>query len=310
MFDLNELFLFSKVVEHGGFAQAGRVLGLPKSRLSRRVAMLEERLGVRLIQRSTWQFAVTEVGLEYYHHCLSMLDRALAAEEAVQRSRAVPGGIVRMACRTSLLDSRLAPILARFMAESPAVELLVKSYNRRVDVISEGFDLVLNVHHRPLDNSELVMRRIAQSHQCLVASPKLVAGYDRPLQPSALCELPSLGWGATIQEYTWDLERQDGSAASIRYRPRMVSDDVEVLRQGALAGVGVVLLPAELVSADLAAGRLVHALPGWAPRTGEIVALFPSRRGVTPALRKLIDFLIASFEHERKEVHIATVGRD
>src|SRR5690606_2987266 len=100
MFDLNELYLYAKVVEHGGFASAGRKLGVPKSRLSRRVSMLEERLGVRLIQRSTRHFAVTEVGLEYYHHCVAMLAQAHAAEEAIERSRAEPRGVVRIACST------------------------------------------------------------------------------------------------------------------------------------------------------------------------------------------------------------------
>lgn len=298
MFDLNDLYLYTKVVEHGGFAPAGRILGLPKSRLSRRVAQLEERLGVRLIQRSTRQFAVTEVGLEYYHHCVSMMDRAHAAQDAIERSRAVPSGIVRLACSTLLLDSRLAPMLARFMAECPVVELLVKSYNRRVDVIGEGFDLVLSVRHRPLESSELVMRKLADSRQRLVVAPRLLIGHEQPLRPSDLFELPSLGWGANVQEYTWDLDGPDGAVASIRYRPRLVSDDVAVLRQGALAGVGVVLLPEELVRADLAAGRLVHALEDWTPRRGEIVALFPSRRGVTPAVRKLIDFLVDAFEQE------------
>ena len=120
--------------------------------------------------------------------------------------------------------------------------------------------------------------------------PRLLIGHEQPLRPSDLFELPSLGWGANVQEYTWDLDGPDGAVASIRYRPRLVSDDVAVLRQGALAGVGVVLLPEELVRADLAAGRLVPALEDWTPRKGEIVALFPSRRGVMPAVRKLIDF--------------------
>ncbi|MHC6226079.1 LysR substrate-binding domain-containing protein [Pseudomonas sp. X10] len=298
MFDLNDLYLYTKVVEHGGFAPAGRILGLPKSRLSRRVAKLEERLGVRLIQRSTRQFAVTEVGLEYYHHCVSMMDRAFAAEDVIERSRILPSGIVRLACSTPLLDSRLAPMLARFMAGCPVVELLVKSYNRRVDVIGEGFDLVLSVRHQPLESSELVMRKLAQSRQCLVVAPRLLGGHDCPLLPSDLFELPSLGWGANIQEYIWDLDGPDGAGVSIRFRPRLVSDDLAVLHQGALAGVGVVLLPEELVHADLAAGRLVHALEGWTPRMGEIVALFPSRRGLMPAVRKLIDFLVDEFEKE------------
>ncbi|MFJ4392751.1 LysR substrate-binding domain-containing protein [Pseudomonas soli] len=300
MFDLNDLYLYAKVVEHGGFAPAGRILGLPKSRLSRRVAKLEERLGVRLIQRSTRQFQVTEVGLEYYRHCLGMLEQAVAAEDAVERNRAEPRGIVRLASSTALLDSRLAPMLARFMAQCPVVELLVKSYNRRVDVIGEGFDLVLSVQHQPLESSELVMRRLAPSRQCLVVAPGLLAEHGRPVSPEGLQLLPSLNWGANVQDATWMLVGPAGAEAAVRHRPRVVSDDLAVLREAALAGVGAVLLPEEAVRADLAAGRLVQVLDDWAPREGEVVALFPSRRGLMPAVRKLIDYLADAFEQEQQ----------
>ncbi|MGY3018083.1 DNA-binding transcriptional LysR family regulator [Pseudomonas sp. TE6283] len=300
MFDLNDLYLYAKVVEHGGFAPAGRILGLPKSRLSRRVAKLEERLGVRLIQRSTRQFQVTEVGLEYYRHCLGMLEQAVAAEDAVERNRAEPRGIVRLASSTALLDSRLAPMLASFMAQCPVVELLVKSYNRRVDVIGEGFDLVLSVQHQPLESSELVMRRLAPSRQCLVAAPGLLAEHGRPLSPEGLQVLPSLNWGANVQDASWMLVGPAGAEAAVRHRPRVVSDDLTVLREAALAGVGAVLLPEEAVRDDLAAGRLVHVLDDWAPREGEVVALFPSRRGLMPAVRKLIDYLADAFEQEQQ----------
>ncbi|MDH0648480.1 LysR substrate-binding domain-containing protein [Pseudomonas sp. GD03858] len=301
MFDLNDLYLYAKVVEHSGFAPAGRILGLPKSRLSRRVAKLEERLGVRLIQRSTRQFQVTEVGLEYYRHCLGMLEQAVAAEDAVERNRAEPRGIVRLASSTELLDSRLAPMLASFMAQCPVVELLVKSFNRRVDVIGEGFDLVLSVQHQRLESSELIMRRLAPSRQYLVASPGLLAEHGQPASPAALDALPSLCWGGNVQDYTWALIGPQGAEASVRFRPRVVSDDLAVLREGALAGVGMVLLPEEAVRADLASGRLRHVLEGWAPRDGEVVALFPSRRGLMPAVRKLIDFLADAFEQEQQD---------
>ncbi|WEJ74811.1 LysR substrate-binding domain-containing protein [Pseudomonas sp. PSE14] len=298
MFDLNDLFLYAKVVEHGGFAPAGRMLGLPKSRLSRRVSRLEERLGVRLIQRSTRHFAVTEIGQEYYQHCVAMMEQALAAEDTIERSRAEPRGMVRVACTTALLDARVATMLARFMAECPVVELLVKSFNRRVDVISEGFDLVLSVRHQPLESSELIMRKLAQCQYRLVAAPSVLSSAGPALGPADLVELPSLCWGPNVQDYVWELDGPNGASASIHLRPRIVSDDVSVLREGALAGVGVVLLPEEVVRGDLASGRLVNVLDDWAPKMGDVVAIFPSRRGLMPAVRKLIDFLAEAFEEE------------
>ena len=142
------------------------------------------------------------------------------------------------------------------------------------------------------------MRTLAQSRSCLVAAPSVLAGFEGALRPTDLFELPSLCWGANVQDYTWELDGPDGAVASIHFRPRMVSDDVAVLREGALAGVGAVMLPESFVKGDLESGRLVNVLDGWTPRTGEVVAIFPSRRGLMPAVRKLIDYLADAFESE------------
>ena len=138
MQDLNVLYFYVQVVDHGGFAPAGRALGLPKSKLSRRIARLEDGLGVRLIQRSTRRFAVTDVGQTYYAHCKAMLVEAEAAQEAIDVTRSEPRGIVRMTCPTALLDARVGPMLAEFMAQNPRVDVHLDSTNRRVDVIGEA----------------------------------------------------------------------------------------------------------------------------------------------------------------------------
>ncbi len=151
VFDLNALFIYAKVVEHGGFAPAGRVLGIPKSTISRKVAQLEARLGVRLVQRSTRQFQVTEIGQAYYRHCVAMTVEAEAAEDVIEQNRSEPCGMVRLTCSTPLLHFELAPMLARFMAQYPNVELYVKTFNRRVDVIAEGYDISLSLRFPPLE---------------------------------------------------------------------------------------------------------------------------------------------------------------
>lgn len=172
VFDLNALFIYAKVVEHGGFAPAGRVLGIPKSTISRKVAQLEARLGVRLVQRSTRQFQVTEIGQAYYRHCVAMTVEAEAAEDVIEQNRSEPCGMVRLTCSTPLLHFELAPMLARFMAQYPNVELYVKTFNRRVDVIAEGYDISLSLRFPPLEDSDLVMKVLARSPQVLVASPE------------------------------------------------------------------------------------------------------------------------------------------
>src|SRR5271154_5471484 len=170
MQDLNDLRFFAGVVEQNGFAAAARKLGMPRSRLSRRIGLLEERLGVRLIQRSTRRFAVTEIGREYYHHCVAMMVEAEAAQETIDRVRSEPQGVVRVSCPSSLIYFEVGEMIARFMAECPKVAVLLESTNRRVDVIREGFDLAIRVRFPPLDDSDLLIRKLADSPQCLAAT--------------------------------------------------------------------------------------------------------------------------------------------
>lgn len=290
MDDLNDLYYFAQVVEHGGFAAAGRALNMPKSKLSRRIALLEERLGVRLLQRSPRHFSVTELGQEYQRHCQAMLVEAQAAREAIERTRSQPQGLVRMSCPTTLLQYRVADLLSRFMLEYPKVQVQLEATNRRVDVLGEGLDLALRVRFPPLESSDLVMRVLADSPQRLVASPAFMQGRELPLLPADLSGLPSLDWGPP-REHSWCLEGPDGATAEVRHRPRLISDDMSALRRAALYGVGVVQLPCMVVERDLAAGRLLDIIPHWAPRGGMVHAVFPSRRGLLPSVRSLIDFL-------------------
>ena len=297
MQDLNDLYYFVQVVEHQGFAPAGRALSMPKSKLSRRIALLEERLGVRLIQRSTRRFAVTEIGQDYYSHCLAMLVEAHAAQEVIDRVSSEPQGTLRISCPTALLDYQLGDMLARFMAACPRVQVQLESTNRRVDVIGEGFDIAIRVRFPPLEDSGLVMRVLGESTQRLVASPALLKahGLAAPLLPADLGHLPSLDEGPPHREHSWSLLGPDGASALVHHAPRLISDDRLALRLAALQGVGVLQLPTMLVRQDLAQGRLVDLLPDWRPRAGIVHAVFPSRRGLLPAVRELIDFLAAEF---------------
>lgn len=289
MQDLNDLYYFAIVVDHGGFAPAGRALGIPKSKLSRRILALEERLGVRLLNRSSRRFSVTEIGREFYHRCLAMLVEAEAAEQVIADVRAEPRGTVRISCPVAVIQFQFGALIARFMAENPAVEVHLEAVNRRVDVIAEGFDIAIRVRFPPLEPSDLVMRRLDESTQCLVASPALVT---RALaSPADLTGQPSLDLGPAHRDHAWCLEHENGQEALIPHQPRLVTDDMSALHAAALAGVGIVQLPTMVVSQDVQAGRLVLVLPDWRPRSGIVHAVFPSRKGLLPAVRALIDFL-------------------
>lgn len=295
MQDLNDLFLYVQVVDHGGFAPAGRALGMPKSRLSRRIGMLETRLGVRLLQRTTRRFSVTDIGQEYYRHCLAMLVEAEAAQEVVDRARAAPRGTVRMSCPPALLCFQVGDMVARFMAGHPQVTVHLLSTSRRVDVIGEGIDVAIRVRFPPLEETDLVMKILAESTQKLVASPGIVKRFSRPLVPADLNALPSLDLGPAHREHAWSLDGPDGAAAVVPHEPRLVTDDMAQLRAAALHGVGVVQLPTSLIAGDLVAGTLVDVLPDWTPRSGIVHAVFPTRRGLLPAVRSLVDFLALEF---------------
>ena len=301
MHDLNDLYYFAQVVDQGGFAPAGRALSEPKSKLSRRIALLEERLGVRLIQRSTRHFLVTEIGQNYYAHCKAMLVEADAAQVAIEQTRSEPSGIVRLTCPVALLHARVSVMLAGFMAHYPRVAVHLEATNRRVDLIAEGIDVAIRVRPMPIEDSDLMMKILAQSGHALVASPDLVEKAGVIRVPADLNSLPSLDLGPPRQEHIWKLEGPDGEQATIHHRPRLVSDDMIALRSAAVAGVGVVHLPLLVVSDEIRSGQLVHLLPNWAPRRYVVHAVYPSKRGLLPSVRALLDYLGASFSELRED---------
>jgi len=295
MQDLNDLRLFAEVVEQNGFAAAARKLGLPRSRLSRRIGLLEDRLGVRLVHRSTRRFAVTEIGREYYRHCVAMMVEADAAQDVIDRMRSEPQGVVRVSCPSSVIYFQLGDMMARFMEQCPKVEVLLESTNRRVDVIREGFDIAIRVRFPPLEDSDLVVRKLADSPQRLVASPALVKDLANPLLPTDLATLPSLAWDPAKLEHEWRLSGPEGATATIRHQPRFVTEDMVALRLAALRGVGVCQFPTFVVAQDIDDGHLIDLLPDWSPKPGIIHAIFPSRRGLLPSVRALLDFLVEQY---------------
>jgi DNA-binding transcriptional LysR family regulator len=295
MQDLNDLYYFVQVVDHGGFAAAGRALGIPKSKLSRRILDLEARLGVRLLQRSTRKLAVTELGQEYYRHCVAMLVEAGAAQEAIERSRSAPQGLIRVSAPPALVCFEVGPMIARYMAANPRVAVELDSTSRRVDIIGEGIDVALRVRFPPLEQSDLVMRVLGDSPQRMVASPELVKGRPLPLVPADLGTLPSLDLGPRTPRHFWDLNGADGASVRVEHKPRLVTDDMAQLLHAAIAGVGVVKLPSMVADPHIASGELVNLTTDWLPRSGVVHAVFPSRRGLLPSVRTFLDHLVAEY---------------
>jgi DNA-binding transcriptional LysR family regulator len=220
----------------------------------------------------------------------------------IERVRSEPQGVIRMACPTALLNFQFGELIARFMIANPRVEIHLESTNRRVDVIGEGFDVVIRVRFPPLEHSELVMRRLDESTQCLVASPLLLEGRKHPEGPADLHGWPSLDLGPPHREHSWSLEQSDGKTAIVSHTPRLVTDDMAALREAAIKGVGIVQLPTMMVWQDVQSGRLTHVLPQWIPKSGIIHAVFPSRRGLLPSVRALVDFMVSECGARRRTI--------
>ncbi|MFT3997317.1 MAG: LysR substrate-binding domain-containing protein [Asticcacaulis sp.] len=292
--DLNDLAYFAEVVSHGGFAAAGRALREPKSKLSRRVAALEERLGVRLIERSSRRFRVTDVGQAFYQRCRAMQNEAEQAEALVAEAQSEPHGLIRFSCPTGLTEA-ISPSLSGFLDRYPKVRLQLVATDRPVDLIAERIDLALRVRLSLDSDASLTMRTLGYSTRILVAAPHL-AGRISDIEQ--LTHHPLLVSSDDQDGTDWPLETDDGHARLIRQEARMGCTDFSAIRAAAIAGLGVAFLPDHVCGDALQDGKLVRVLPRWRGRRGTIHLVFTTRRGLPPAVRKLIDHLAAGFPRD------------
>jgi DNA-binding transcriptional LysR family regulator len=294
MQDLNDLRYFDAVVTNGGFAPAGRALRLPKSKLSRRIAALEERLGARLIERSSRRFRVTDIGLAFHAQAQLAVAAAERAEALVEASLSEPRGTVRMSCPTGLV-SVVAGMLPDFLTLYPKGRVQIVAADRPVDIIAERIDVALRVRTRLDSDAALTMRTLAHSRRILIASPALanrLAG--RGIE--ALSDVPSLSSSGDDGEVLWRLEGPGGTH-EVRHVPRLSCGDFGAVRQAALAGLGVALLPDHACAAELRDGRLVHILPEWQGEDGIVHLVFTTRTGLPPLVRAWIDHLAKEFKN-------------
>jgi DNA-binding transcriptional LysR family regulator len=288
---LEGFYYFTQVVDHSGFARAARALGIPKSRVSRHVVALEAKLNVRLVNRSTRRFVVTDVGHEVYRHATAMLAEADAALEAVEFARAAPRGTIKVSCPVALAQTRLAALLPDFLVQYPAVRLQLHVSNRRVDVLSEGFDVALRVRSQPTGEDGLVMRSFGTFAEVLVASRAYLERAGEITAPAQLAQRETLDYSGEFDRRPWELVGPNAEVVRVEAIPRVCCHDFVVLRAVALAGLGLARLPETVVREDLKHGALVRVLPEWSSPQGVLHVVFPSRRGLLPAVRAFIDFL-------------------
>jgi DNA-binding transcriptional LysR family regulator len=292
--DLNDYRYFAVVAQSGGFSAASRLLGLPKSRLSRRVSGLEARLGVRLLQRSTRRLALTEVGRQVLTHCEALLREAEIAACVATSRQAEPSGLLRVSTPATLLDDEIEGVFEAFLAAYPKVSLELVVTSRRVDLIEEGVDLALRVRSPDDEDPQWATRRLRPAQGVLVASPDCITQHGGLTTLAQLREAPALGAAAADRKVHWRLRAPDASLHDVAAPARLSCEHFGLRRSAAEAGVGVTMLPQYMARAALDAGRLQRVLPDWAPPPSHLQAVYPTQRGISPALRALIDRLAAA----------------
>lgn len=298
MRDLNDLSYFAAVVANGGFSAAARALGAPKSQVSRRVAALEARLGLRLIERTTRRFAVTEVGQDVYRHARAALMEAEAIDEIASRLKAEPQGLVRISCPQAA-DRILAAALPSLLRRHPRLRVQVIVSNRRVDLIDEGVDIAVRVRERLDTDADLQIKVIGAAGSMLVASPSFLDAHGRPQAPADLAALPTLGHTERPGLDRWVVVDAAGEEQLVAHEPRLSSSAFAILRQAAIEGLGVAFMPEFACREPLADGRLERVLPAWAGRDGVMHLVFTSRRGLLPGVRAVIDFVAEVLDPRR-----------
>jgi DNA-binding transcriptional LysR family regulator len=293
-----EMQVFCTVVDKGSFVGAAEPLEMSKAAISRYVSGLEERLGVRLLHRTTRKLSLTEEGRQFYHQARDVLTLMDQAEEAVSSSAPEPSGVLRINAPVSFGVLHLAPVWADFMKVYPNVELDISLNDRLVDLVEEGFDAAVRIAR--MESSSLVGRRLAGTRMCLCASPEYLANHPEIRSLSDLTEHGVIAYTNFASGNEWQFEGPHGSE-TVRTRSSVRCNNGDTCRSIALAGGGIALQPSFMVAEDLRNGDLVEILPAYQSVELGIYVVYPTRKHLATKVRVLINFLAERFAHPQWE---------
>ena len=290
--DLNDIVVFTKVVETKSFTGAAEQLGLPKSTVSRKLAQLEERLGVRLVQRTTRKLALTDIGEAYYERAARIVADLAAAEQLVTDMQATPRGRLRITAPIDMSSQYLGSIIASFLAAHPDVNVELDATDRVVDLIEEGFDL--GFRFGPLPESTLIAKKLGTFEGMLVASPAYLARRPAPTTIDELEDHDKILFLPNARTQGWTMV--NGTQSYELGRPaRFTGTNFFSVRDAVLAGGGISMMAEFVVACEIAAGRLVRVLPEWHGRVTEMNAVSPARQNLPPRLSLFLEHLVKSF---------------
>jgi DNA-binding transcriptional LysR family regulator len=290
--DLNDLYYFTAVVQHKGFAAASREMGVPKSSLSQRVKRLEDRLGVRLLERTSRSFNVTDIGQDFYQRCSGFLNDVEVAEEAAVQFQGQPRGRVRVSCLPGLTNRIMAVKLPLFLQQNPDVKVELEVTTRDVDLIKDKIDVALRVKPMLSGEASFHARTLGFSKIVLVASAEFLEQHGAPASPAELSGFPTLSYYESGGRHLWVLQNAAGEQAMVYHEPRLACVDFDVVLQAALSGCGIALLPGHVCGVALREGKLRRVLPAWDLGKRVVHLTFTSQRGLLPPVRAFINFLV------------------
>ncbi len=296
MLDLNDFFYFVHIVDRGGFTAAGRTLRIPKSTLSHRIQQLETKLGVRLLNRTSRRFAMTDAGEEFYRHAVVMLREAELAETAMRHRLSEPTGVVRCTAAVATMQFAMRDIVADFLVRYPKVNVVAHATDQYVDIVAENYDVAIRAHSDPLPNSTLVQRTLTPAPWLLFAGAAYLDARAPLETPRDLARHPSLFMMRTGVSPMWRLRCSTGRGGKVvvLLTPRLLIDDMLSLKQAAIAGLGVVALPGYVCRNDVKSGALRRVLPDWIAGDSTLTALIPYRQRLLPSVRAFIEHLAAA----------------
>jgi len=293
MDNLTGMAVFARVVEASSFTGAARRLGMSKAAVSKQVSRLEERLGARLLNRTTRRLSLTEVGAAFYERCARIVAEAEDAELAVTRLHAEPRGTLRVDAPVNFGLRYLAPVLPDFMARHPDLAVDITFNDRFVDLIDEGYDMAVRIAH--LADSSLIARKLAESRRVVCAAPSYWDRHGRPTVPADLAGHNCFDYSYLTTRNEWRFRGPEGPLA-VRVSGTLHSNNGDVLRAAAVAGLGVVLMPVFMAHDDLAAGRLEPVLHGFEEPPPGIYAVYPHNRHLSAKVRAFVDYLVGAFD--------------
>ncbi len=291
---LTEMEAFATVVDQGGFTDAARKLGISKSAVSKHVAALEQRLGARLLNRTTRRVSPTEIGLAYYDRARRVITDAVEADALVAAMQAEPSGLLRISVATDFGVNLLSPILGDFLQDYPEITVNMSLTNRYVELISEGYDMAIRLGD--LEDSSLRARRLTEATMKMVASPSYFQRHGRPEKIDDLTEHKLLHYTTQANGAVWRLTAPSGERRMVRNTGSLTVNDGRSLLHAAIAGLGIAYLPSFLYADALKRGEVEEAIPGLPPERVGIYAVYPPGRFTQPKLRAFIDFLAERFE--------------